>query len=422
MYHKIVLKNGIRVVSEHIPHIKSFSIGIWITNGSRDEGSKENGISHFIEHLVFKGTEKRTAYDIAKEIDSVGGILNGFTEREYTCFHAKVLDQHWALAIDLLSDIFLNSTFDLNEIARERNVVLQEIKMVEDTPDDYIHDLFNEVFWEGHPLGYPILGKRELVSSFDREGICHYFEDHYRANQLVISTAGSFDHEKLIQRIEDTFGGLQEKGEVGRGTSPEPNHTMSVFSKNLEQVHLCLGTKGISQAHSMRFAAYVLNTLLGRGMSSYLFQEIREKRGLVYSIYSYRPAYFDVGQLVVYAGTEKGSSGEVIRLIMEQLDRLRKEMVPGDELQRAKDQLKGNLLLSLESSDSWMTRLAQNEIYFGKHISVEEVIQGIEEVTSDQVNQLAQDLFREEFLCLVVLGPVDRRELPRDLLSFQQRG
>jgi len=422
MYHKTVLKNGIRVVSENIPHIKSFSIGIWITNGSRDEGSEENGISHFIEHLIFKGTESRTAHDIAKEIDSVGGILNGFTEREYTCFHAKVLDQHWALAIELLSDIFLNSVFDLNEIARERNVVLQEIKMVEDTPDDYIHDLFNEVFWEGHSLGYPILGKKELVNSFERESICRYFEDHYRANQLVISVAGSFDHEKLIQRIEDAFGGLEEKVEVGRGTSPEPNPTMSFFSRDLEQVHLCLGTKGISQAHSMRFAGYVLNTLLGRGMSSYLFQEIREKRGLAYSIYSYRPAYFDVGQLVVYAGTEKGSSKEVIRLIMEQLDRLRKERVRGEELQRAKDQLKGNLLLSLESSDSWMTRLAQNEIYFGEHISVEEVIQGIEEVTSDQVNQLAQDLFREEFLCLVVLGPMDKRELPRDLLSFQQGG
>jgi len=419
MYQSTVLKNGIRVVSENIPHIRSFSIGMWITSGSRHEDSDENGISHFIEHLVFKGTKSRTAHDIAKEIDSVGGILNGFTEREYTCFHAKVLDQHWPLAIELLSDIFLNSIFDLNEIARERNVVLQEIKMVEDTPDDYIHDLFNQVFWEGYSLGYPILGENERVSSFDREIICRYFDDHYRANHLVISVAGSFDYEKVIQWIEHTFGGLQERVKVGERKSPEPNPTVRVFPRDLEQVHLCLGTKGISQTHPMRYAGHILNTLLGRGMSSYLFQEIREKRGLAYSIYSYRPAYFDVGQLVVYAGTGKGSLKEVIRLILDQFDRLRKERVRGEELKRTQEQLKGNLLLSLESSDSWMTRLAQNEIYFGEYIPVEEVIQGIEGVTSEEVNQLAQDLFREESFCLTVLGPIDKEELSRDLLNFR---
>ena len=419
MYQKTLLKNGIRVVSENIPYIRSFSIGIWIITGSRDEDSDENGISHFIEHLIFKGTKSRTAHDIAKEIDSVGGVLNGFTEREYTCFHAKVLDQHWPLAIELLSDIFLNSTFDSNEIVRERNVVLQEIKMVEDTPDDYIHDLFSQVFWEGHSLGYPILGKKEHVSSFGRETICRYFDDHYRSNQLVISIAGSFDHEKVIRQIEDTFGGLGERIQVGKGISPEAKPGIGVFPRDLEQVHLCLGTEGISQTHPMRFAGYVLNTLLGRGMSSYLFQEIREKRGLAYSIYSYRPAYFDVGQLVVYAGTGKGSLKEVIRLIIEQFDTLRKERIRAEELKRTQDQLKGNLLLSLESSDSWMTRLAQNEIYFGEYIPIEQVIQGIEGVTSEEVNKLAQDLFREELLCLTVLGPVEKKELPRELLSVQ---
>jgi predicted Zn-dependent peptidase len=419
MYQKTVLKNGIRVVSENIPYVRSFCVGIWIITGSRDEDSEENGISHFIEHLVFKGTKSRTAHDIAKEIDSVGGILNGFTEREYSCFHAKVLDQHWSLAIELLSDIFLNSIFDVNEIERERNVVLQEIKMVEDTPDDYVHDLFNQVFWEGYPLAYPILGRKERVSSFDRETIRRYFDGHYRANHLVVSMAGSFDHDEVIQRIEDKFGGLQERVEVGKGKSPEPNPRIGVFPRDLEQVHLCLGTKGIPQTHSMRFAGYILNTLLGRGMSSYLFQEVREKRGLVYSIYSYRPAYFDVGQLVVYAGTDKGSLREVIGLIIEQFHKLRKGRVRGEELKRTKDQLKGNLLLSLESSDSWMTRLAQNEIYFGEYIPIEKVIQGIEGVTSEEVNQLAQNLFREDLFCLTVLGPIDKTELPRDLLSFR---
>ncbi len=419
MYQKTVLKNGIRVVSENIPFMRSFSIGIWIITGSRDEDSDENGISHFIEHLIFKGTKSRTAHDIAKEIDSVGGILNGFTEREYTCFHAKVLDQYWPLAIELLSDIFLNSIFDFNEIVRERNVVLQEIKMVEDTPDEYIHDLFSQVFWEGHSLGYPIFGKKEHVSSFGRETICRYFDDHYRSNQLVISIAGNFDHEKVIQQIEETFGGLGERIKAGKGKSPEPKPGISAFPRDLEQVHLCLGTQGISQTHSMRFAGYVLNTLLGRGMSSYLFQEIREKRGLAYSIYSYRPAYFDVGQLVVYAGTGKGSLKEVTRLIIEQFDRLRKERVREEELKRTKDQLKGNLLLSLESSDSWMTRLAQNEMYFGEYIPIEEVIQRIDRVTSEEVNKLAQELFREKLLCLTVLGPVEKTELARNLWSFQ---
>jgi len=418
MYQKTVLKNGICVVSENIPHIRSISIGIWIATGSREEDSEEKGISHFIEHLIFKGTESRSAHDIAKEIDSVGGVLNGFTEKEYTCFHAKVLDQHCPLALELLSDIFLNSIFDPNEIERERNVVLQEIKMVEDTPDDYIHDLFNQVFWGGHSLGYPIVGKKERVSSFDRETICRYFDDHYRSNHLIISMAGSFDHAKVIQRIEDKFGGLHERVEMGKGKSPEPSPRIGVFPRDLEQVHLCLGTKGISQTHSMRFASYILNTLLGRGMSSYLFQEIREKRGLAYSVYSYRPAYYDAGQLVVYAGTEKGSLKEVIRLIMEQFDKLRREMIREEELKRVKEQLKGNLLLFLESSDSWMTRLAQNEIYFGRYIPIEEVIKGIEGVTSEELNQLARDLFREELFCLTVLGPIEKTELTRDLLSF----
>jgi predicted Zn-dependent peptidase len=419
MYQKTVLKNGVRVVSEKIPHIRSISIGIWIPTGSRQEDCREKGISHFIEHLVFKGTKNRSAHDIAREIDSVGGILNGFTEKEYTCFHAKVLDQHCPLAIELLSDIFLNSIFDPNEIERERNVVLQEIKMVEDTPDDYIHDLFNQVFWGGHSLGYPIAGKKEQVSSFDRETICRYFDDHYRSNSLIISMAGSLDHDEVIQRIEDKFDGLQQRVRLGEGKSPEPNPRISVFPRDLEQVHLCLGTKGISQTHSMRFAGYILNTLLGRGMSSYLFQEIREKRGLAYSVYSYRPAYFDAGQLVVYAGIDKGSLKEVIRLIIEQFDKFRKVRIRRDELQRAKGQLEGNLLLFLESSDSWMTRLAQNEIYFGKYIPIEEVIQAIEKVTSEEVNQLAQELFREELFCLAVLGAIDKTEPTRDLLSFR---
>ena len=406
-YRKTVLGNGIKVITEEIPYLKSISIGVWVINGSRDEKPEENGISHFIEHLLFKGTERRTAFDISKEIDSVGGSLNAFTGREYTCFYAKVIDKNLPLAIDLLSDIFLHSLMDPKDIERERMVILQEIKMVEDTPDDYVHDLFNRACWGNHPLGFPILGTTELIQSFQRDRIFNYFRENYQPGRVVICAAGRLKHEEVVEQIEKTFGGMPGSRDGKKREKPETLSSTNVLKRDLEQVHFCLGTKGLRHNHSLRFNSYVLNTILGGGMSSRLFQEIRENRGLAYSVYSYLPTYIDAGLVVIYAGTSESSFQEVIDLILKELDHLKNNSFKNEELKTAKEQLKGNLLLSLESSDNLMTRLAKNEIYFDSYIPVEKILKGIEEVNEEGVRQLAGQLFDESSYCLTVLGPMN---------------
>ncbi len=406
-YRKTVLDNGIRVITEQIPYLRSVSIGIWVATGSRDEHPRENGISHFIEHLLFKGTEKRTAFDIAKEIDSVGGTLNAFTGREYTCFYAKVIDKNLPLAIDLLSDIFLHSLMDLKDVEKERMVILQEIKMVEDTPDDYIHDLFNRVYWGEHPLGFPIYGTSELVQSFHRDQLYQFFRHNYPPDRIIICAAGNLVHHEVVDLIDATFGQILKSGNPRTRSKPDPISTTNIRKRDLEQVHFCLGTRGLQYDHSLRYTSYVLNTVLGGGMSSRLFQEIRENRGLAYSVYSYLPTYIDAGLVVVYAGTNESSFQEVIELILKEFDRLKKEPLKNGELETAKEQLKGNLLLSLESSDNLMTRLAKNEIYFQTHLPVEMILKGISEVKEETVQQLANDIFDQRFFCLTVLGPMD---------------
>ncbi len=412
-YQKTVLKNGIRVITEEIPYLKSVSIGIWVATGSRDEEPHENGISHFIEHLLFKGTERRTAFDIAKEIDSVGGTLNAFTGREYTCFYAKVIDKNLPLAIDLLSDIFLHSLMDAKDVEKERMVILQEIKMVEDTPDDYVHDLFNRVCWGEHPLGFPIFGTSELVQSFTRDQIYQFLKENYQPNRIIICAAGNLEHQEVVDRIGETFGQLPESNTARERQRPQSISTANIWKRELEQVHFCLGTKGLQYNHSLRFASYLLNTILGGGMSSRLFQEIRENRGLAYSVYSYLPAYIDSGLVVVYAGTNESSFKEAMELILKEFNRLKAEPFKNGELETAKEQLKGNLLLSLESSDNLMTRLAKNEIYFGSYFPVEKVLKGIDEVKEEVVRSLARELFDERFFCLTVLGPMDGNHLDK---------
>jgi len=412
-YQKTVLDNGLRVVTEKIPYLRSVSIGVWVITGSRDEQPQENGISHFIEHLLFKGTERRTAFDIAKEIDSVGGTLNAFTGREYTCFYAKVIDQNLPLAIDLLSDIFLHSLMDLKDIEKERMVILQEIKMVEDTPDDYIHDLFNRACWGDHPLGFPIYGTSDLVQSFRRDQLHQFFKDNYPPDRIVVCAAGNLEHRQVVDMIERTFGKIS-KSEKARGRSkPDPISTTNIRKRDLEQVHFCLGTRGLQYNHSLRFASYILNTILGGGMSSRLFQEIRENRGLAYSVYSYLPTYIDSGLVVVYAGTNEDSFQEVIELVLNEFDHLKKEPLKNEELETAKEQLKGNLLLSLESSDNLMTRLAKNEIYFQSYLPVGKILKGIDEVKEETVRQLANEIFDERLFCLTVLGPTNGNYLDK---------
>lgn len=416
-YQKTVLENGIKVITEKIPYLKSVSIGVWVTTGSRDEQPHENGISHFIEHLLFKGTERRSAFDIAKEIDSVGGTLNAFTGREYTCFYAKVIDKNLPLAIDLLSDIFLHSLLDPKDVEKERMVILQEIKMVEDTPDDYIHDLFNRVCWGEHPLGFPIFGTTELVQSFHRDQIYRFFKENYPPNRIIVCAAGNLDHQEVVGRMGETFGRIPSSDRTRERLRPDPISTTNVWRRDLEQVHFCLGTKGLQYNHSLRFASYALNAILGGGMSSRLFQEIRENRGLAYSVYSYLPTYIDTGLFVVYAGTSEGSFREVIELVLKEFNRLKIETFKNEELKTAKEQLKGNLVLSLESSDNLMTRLAKNEIYFGSYLPVDQILSGIEQVREEMVRDLADDLFRKHSFCLTVLGPMDQTGLNPDLLA-----
>jgi predicted Zn-dependent peptidase len=412
-YQKTVLDNGLRVITEEIPYLRSVSIGVWVVTGSRDERPHENGISHFIEHLLFKGTEKRTAFDIAKEIDSVGGTLNAFTGREYTCFYAKVIDQNLPLAIDLLSDIFLHSLMDPKDVEKERMVILQEIKMVEDTPDDYIHDLFNRVCWGDHPLGFPIYGTSELVQSFRRDQLRQFFNENYPPERIVVCAAGNLKHQQVVDMIETTFGRILKSDKTQGRSKPHPISTTNIWKRDLEQVHFCLGTRGLQYNHSLRFASYVLNTILGGGMSSRLFQEIRENRGLAYSVYSYLPTYIDSGLVVVYAGTSEDSFQEVIDLVLNEFNHIKKGPLKNGELETAKEQLKGNLLLSMESSDNLMTRLAKNEIYFQSYLPVGMILQGIDEVKEETVRQLANEIFDERLFCLTVLGPTNGNHLDK---------
>ena len=323
MFAKAVLDNGIRVVSQEMPDHRSVSLGIWVENGSRHESTRENGISHFIEHLLFKGTERRSAAQIAEEMDAIGGVLNAFTAKEHTCYYAKILDEDLPLAIDLLTDIFLHSVFDRDEIERERSVILQEISQAEDTPDDYIHDLFSLDFFKDHPLARPICGSAETVNSFRRQDFLTFFKSRYRPRRVVVAAAGHLRHEQLVRAFNERLGSVSDSTYDGRSNSqdddgaPEMRNGIFQHTKSLEQAHLCLGVSGVHQTHPLRYAAYILNTLLGGGMSSRLFQEIREKRGKAYSVYSFSSSYKDVGYLGVYAGTSLEWVEEVVELILK---------------------------------------------------------------------------------------------------------
>ena len=406
MFAKTVLDNGIRIVSQEMPDNRSVSLGIWVETGSRHEKAAENGISHFIEHLLFKGTERRTAAQIAEEMDAVGGVLNAFTSKENTCYYAKVLDENLPLAIDLLSDIFLHSTFDAEEIERERSVILQEISQAEDTPDDYVHDLFNLDFFKNHPIGWPICGRQETVNSFSRDDIVNFFKARYRPERVIVAAAGNIRHEALVKEMAARLGSIATGPQAtkSKGAAPEMAGGIYPHVKPLEQVHLCLGMAGIQQTHPKRYVGYVLNTLLGGGMSSRLFQEIREKRGKAYSVYSFSSSYKDVGYFGVYAGTSLESTEEVVELINKELKKLAAGEVSDGELKRTQGQLIGSTMLGLESTDSWMSHIARNEIYFGKSITTDEICRRIRAVSRDDVIQLASELFDGGGVTLTLLG------------------
>ncbi len=391
------------------------SVGIWVDAGSRDEESEESGITHFIEHMLFKGTTKRSALQIAKEFDAIGGLSNAFTSKEHTCFHAKVIDYHLPLVIDILSDIFLNSKFDEEEMNRERAVILQEICMVEDTPDDYIHILLSEHFWGDHSLGRPIYGYRETVESFDKEKILRYMKKHYHPGRIVIAAAGNVEHDGLIELVENSFGSLAKNPNSYKRSKPIPRPDIHCTTKELEQTHLCVATETCSLVDRERYLCGIFNIILGGSMSSRLFQEVREKRGLAYSVYSFVSMHSDTGMLGIYAGVQKDKLNAALEAIRETIKDLKTNPVNEEELKLAKDHIKGNMYLNAESSDSRMSRLAKNEILYNRLVPFEEIEENLEAVTASEIQDWVNKVFEADNLALEILGPVNKDDINVDI-------
>jgi predicted Zn-dependent peptidase len=411
MVNKTILDNGIRVISEEIDHVRSVSIGAWVEGGSRHETGLTNGAAHFIEHMLFKGTERRSAFDIASAIDSVGGVMNAATGKEQTSFYIKIPDYHLELAVDLLADLLTGSLFDETEIGRERSVILQEIRMVEDTPDDHIHDFFEGEFWRENPLGLPILGTKERIEAFRRSDLLEFFQTRYRGNRLVISAAGRLKHDQFVELIRRSFGSLAGSTVCERIETAAARPGRAVLQKDLEQVHLIIGAPAPSAISPERHAGFLLNAVLGGSMSSWLFQEVREKRGLAYAIYSYLTSYMDTGLFGIYVGTGSEKVREVLTLVREGMERFSSELLTEKELRSAKELIKGNFLLGMESTDNRMTGLAKNEICFGRHVPPEEIIERIDAVGREEIRTLAGRLFRPGNMTIAALGPVAEEDL-----------
>jgi predicted Zn-dependent peptidase len=412
------LSNGLVVVTEKMPHVRSVSVGIWLGTGSRGESPERNGIAHFIEHMVFKGTERRTAEEIAQSVDSVGGMLDAFTAKEMTCFSAKVLDEHLPVAFDVLADMVLRPRFDQEDIAKEKQVVLEEIKMDEDNPEYLIHEMFTQNFWRGHALGRPILGTPETVPRFSRDALRECFHSWYAPNNIVITAAGNLEHARLVDLVSHEFAGTDRAESAPVRTAPQTQATIEQRSKKeLEQVHIVMGVPSYPLAHERRYAASLLNIILGGGMSSRLFQNIRERQGLAYAIGSDISPYTDSGVLSVYAGTSRESTEQLIRSVVEEFRRIRQEPVGDAELRRAKDHLKGSMMLSLESTSARMSNLARQAMYFHKFISLDEMLASIEVVTREEVMSVAHEFFEPGRLALTVLGNLNGFRATQELLE-----
>lgn len=413
MYRKLVLDNGIRLVTERIPTLKSVTVGIWVNVGSRDENPAQAGYSHFIEHMFFKGTTLRSATDISREIDALGGEMNAFTTRETTTFYVKVLDQHVSKALDLLSDLFLRSQLAQKEIEKEKQVVLEEIRMVQDDPEDLVQELHTKLVMGRHPLSRPILGRESTIVQISRNSLLEYIRTHYRPEDIVIAVAGNFDLGQLEKTIARRFGSYRQESSdaVRKRWPPDLCGGVNTRQKSLEQVHLCLGLEGVAAGHKDRYAIYALNSILGGSVSSRLFQEVREKRGLSYSIYSFLSGYSDGGTITIYAGTRAQEVERVIDVIRREIKKLARDGINREELKRTKEQMKGSLMLSLESSHSRMNKLAKDELIAGTHTTLEEMITEIDGVTGQQVCDVAQNLFNPTKMALTGLGPLSSRQV-----------
>ena len=412
------LPNGLTIITERMQHIRSASIGVWLQTGSRDEDAEWNGISHFIEHMVFKGTKHRTAEEIARQVDSIGGNMDAFTAKECICFNVKVLDEHVPTALDILSDLVLNPLFEAADIARERGVILEEIKMDEDNPDYLVHEIFTQNFWKDHPLGKPILGTKETVKRFERDPVLDAYAHRFAPGNIIVSAAGNLDHDTFVELVIRHFEHMKPMSNGFHSSQPKIVSRIVLRNKKaLEQVQLCIGVPAYPIAHEKRHAGYILNTVLGGGMSSRLFQNIRERQGLAYSIYSDLNPYRDTGCLAVYAGTSLASAAKVVQSVVSEFRKLKTETVPEEELRRAKAQLKGSLMLSLESSTSRMSNLARQEMYFDRYYDLDELIAKIEAVTVEDLTTLANEFFQTESVAVTALGNLNGLKLTRDQLA-----
>jgi len=409
MFTKRNLDNGIPVVMEQLKNFRSVIVGIWVKVGSRNESPDNNGISHFLEHMFFKGTKKRSLTDIAIDIDSLGGDLNAFTSRENTVFYVKVLDEYIDKGIELLCDIFLHSSFSEDEIEKEKNVIKEEIKLVEDTPDDYIHDLFSQTIWGDTGLGQPVLGRRETIKSFMRDDLFSHVRKYYGTSDTVVSCSGNLNPDTIVGILNHQLGSLRRGSEPELFSPPMFKTKVALFPKDLSETHICVGVEALPFASEDRYAISILNTILGSSVSSRLFQEIREKKGFAYSIYSFLSLYADTGYWAVYAGTSRKKALIVTEQIIKEMKGLYSSLTDM-ELRRAKDQLKGNIILGLESTSSRMQSIARQEIYFRRNLSLSEVMKSIEAVTIDQIRNLSHRLINEGNMCLTALGRVKEDE------------
>lgn len=403
---KTVLGNGIRILTHQMPYVHSASMCVWVNAGARDESPAENGLSHLIEHMIFKGTTKRSAFQIAKEFDAIGGHTNAFTSMENTCYHARVMDTHLETMAEILTDIFLNSRFNQDELEKERPVICQEIGMVEDSPEEYVHVLSGANYWGENPLGQSILGTRENVLEFNASTVAGFFHHLYQPDRIVISAAGNLEHNRFVDLVGPAFETIEKTNGFPYRRPSEGCSGVAVHSKDLEQVHICCNTRGFPITDPRRYAFSLLNTILGGNMSSRLFQEIRERRGLAYSVYSFISSYEDTGIFGVYAGVSPEKLTETIGLIAKQLQKIKKASVARSELQAAREFTKGSLLLASESVDNQMVRLAQNEIHFGRYVPIEEITKRIDTVTEADIIELADLIFQPDQVALTILGPI----------------
>ncbi|MBM7586882.1 putative Zn-dependent peptidase [Bacillus pakistanensis] len=411
MIKKYTCQNGLRIVLEEIPTVRSVAIGVWINAGSRNEHVKNNGISHFLEHMFFKGTKSRSAREIAESFDSIGGQVNAFTSKEYTCYYAKVLDTHASYALDILSDMFFHSTFVDEELKKEKNVVYEEIKMYEDTPDDIVHDVLSKAVYENHSLGYPILGTEETLETFSRDTLNEYMHDMYTPDQVVVSIAGNIQ-ESFIKEVEKLFGNYKGGSRPEKAEKPVFHSNKIARKKETEQAHLCIGYNGLHIGHEDIYSLIVLNNILGGSMSSRLFQEVREQRGLAYSVFSYHSAFEDSGMLTIYGGTGAKQLDQLFDTIQSTLNSFKLEGITSKELSNSKEQLKGNLMLSLESTNSRMSRNGKNELLLKRHRSLDEIVEEIDKVTDISVNKLAKTLFTDEY-SVALISP--NGEMPKNI-------